>query len=482
MKKQVLVLAISLLGITLMQAQTGNVTNVPLNVMIGYTEFQSAYVTPKFEKWRTQDKMRESTQEYVERLRTQSDDKIMEYRIEAKTAYLNYVKEYYKAKGVFESFNLSAEDYNADGDRFTIEVEDFGEIAFTVPHGEEAAHFLEKWKQTSKIPIYNIDNNGNIVLEKLEFKTPMGKSYVYDSKITLPSLPPIDPNLIAMISKSNRDAEQTLADEIKGKPVIVESVNVDTDIPVTNVVNDKTFVVIIANEIYQQVSTVEFARNDGKIFREYCEKTLGIPKNRILLVENATFGNITHAIDQINRFAQSYKEEATIIFYYAGHGIPDENTETAYLLPVDGYPSNITTAYKLDNLYQTLGNLPVKSVIVFMDACFSGAKRDGTMMASARGVEIKTKQGDLSGNTVVFAAAASGQTAFPYREQKHGLFTYFLLRKLKESKGDITLGELSQYVISKVDQRTIDLRINIQTPNVQSSPALKDKWSELKLK
>jgi hypothetical protein len=482
MKKQILILAISLLGITMMQAQTSNVTNVPLKAMIGYTEFEKAYVIPKYEKWAEKDLVQENTQEWVSRLETQQDKKMNEYRTEAKKTYLNYVKDYYEAKGVFESINLTAaEHYNADGDRFTIKIEDFGQIAFTVPHGNEAANFLANWKRTAKIPVYNIDNKGNMVLEKLTFTTPDNKYYVYDSKIPLSPLPPIDPILINQLTESINTAIEVLRGERNGVQT-TDNFNVDTDIPVTDVKNDKTFAVIIANEIYQRVSNVEFALNDGKCFREYCEKTMGIPKNRIHYVENATSGNITYAIDQINRFAQSYKEEATIIFYYAGHGIPDDSTKTAYLLPVDGYPSSISTAYKLDDLYQTFGKLPVKSVIVFMDACFSGAKRDGTMMASVRGVEIKTKQGILSGNTVVLAAATSGQTAYPYREQKHGLFTYFLLRKLKESKGDITLGELSQYVITKVDQRTIDLQLKKQTPTVQPSPAMENKWMELQLK
>ena len=51
------------------------------------------------------------------------------------------------------------------------------------------------------------------------------------------------------------------------------------------------------------------------------------------------------------------------------------SSRTAYLLPVDGIGTDISTGYKLDDLYSALGNIPTKNVTVFMDACFSGSKR-----------------------------------------------------------------------------------------------------------
>ena len=35
-------------------------------------------------------------------------------------------------------------------------------------------------------------------------------------------------------------------------------------------------------------------------------------------------------------------------------------------------------------------------------------------------------------------------------EKKHGMFTYFLLRKLKESKGLVNYSDLSEYLTSEV--------------------------------
>ena len=77
------------------------------------------------------------------------------------------------------------------------------------------------------------------------------------------------------------------------------------------------------------------------------------------------------------------------------------------------------------------------------------------MLASARGVALKAKGDVPQGNMVVFSAASGDETAYPYKEKGHGLFTYFLLKKLQESKGDCTLGELGEYIQTNVRQQSV---------------------------
>jgi len=117
-----------------------------------------------------------------------------------------------------------------------------------------------------------------------------------------------------------------------------------------------------------------------------------------------------------------------------------------------------------------------------MDACFSGSQRSGDMLASARGVRISVKPGAPVGNMVVFSAAQGDETAYPYREKGHGLFTYFLLKKLQETKGDVTLSELGNYIVTNVNQYSILVNNKSQTPTVTPSISIEDKWRNLKLK
>ena len=256
---------------------------------------------------------------------------------------------------------------------------------------------------------------------------------------------------------------------------------VDENIPTSNKQNTNTFAVIIANENYQSVAPVPYALNDGNIFREYCLKTLGIPEKQVKYIPNATGNQIKAQVNWLQNICEVF-EDAQIIFYYAGHGIPDESSRTAYLLPVDGIGTDISTGYKLDDLYSALGNIPAKNVTVFMDACFSGSKREEGMLASARGVAIKARSGMPQGNMVVFSAAQSDETAYPNNEEKHGMFTYFLLKKLQDTQGDVTLQELGEYITLNVSQQSILLNGKSQTPCVTPSASLDASWREWKLK
>ena len=135
---------------------------------------------------------------------------------------------------------------------------------------------------------------------------------------------------------------------------------------------------------------------------------------------------------------------------------------------------------KLDDLYATLGALPAKSITIFLDACFSGAARTGKMLTNARGVALSARPGLPQGNMVVFAAAQGNETAYQNNKEGHGMFTYFLLKKLQESEGMVSLQELGDYITTNVKQQSILLNGKSQTPSVTPSPTLKD-WQKWKL-
>lgn len=270
--------------------------------------------------------------------------------------------------------------------------------------------------------------------------------------------------------------------ESNSKLALAMNNSVDSNIPVSTQNSGKTFAVICANEDYKRVASVPYAKNDGRTFAEYCKKTLGVPEKNVYLVEDATLGDMKYHINLLKKIAQAYNGEAKIIFYYAGHGIPDEEQKDGYLLPIDGYGNDATSGYPLKTLYTELANIPSKSVLVFMDACFSGAQRDGSMLESARGVAIKPKTETPTGNLVVFSAASGDETAYPYNDKKHGLFTYFLLKKLQESKGEVTLGELGDFLVTNVKQESITENKKSQTPTIVPSQAMGANWRNMKMR
>ena len=266
------------------------------------------------------------------------------------------------------------------------------------------------------------------------------------------------------------------------EPTLHYKSDVDFNVPLSSKTKTDTWVLIIANEVYidEETENVSYALNDGSMFKEYCEKTLGIPETMIRYCPNASYGIMIGAVDWLVYALNNFSNTSAIV-YYSGHGIPHEKTKEAFLLPVDGKSKNTTTCYSLKKLYNTLAETNAQ-VTYFIDACFTGATRSGTMLLKQRGVAIAPGRESLMGKTVVFSASAGDETAMPLETQGHGLFTYYLLKKMQETEGKVTYGELANYIFENVKNDAFKLNHKPQTPVVDASPAVNSTWRNMKLK
>lgn len=265
----------------------------------------------------------------------------------------------------------------------------------------------------------------------------------------------------------------------------LEKSDVDINIPNVNINNEKSFVLIIANENYDEadISKVAYAHNDGKIFMEYCKNVLGVSNQNIKFIKDATINNMRMGLNWLNDRACAFDGQANIIVYYSGHGIPDEHTNQAYLLPSDGIANDYRSAFSIADMYKQLGDMPTKLTTVFLDACFSGTSKEGNMLLKdSKGVIVKSKQASPKGNMVVLSAAQGNETAFSYKKKKHSMFTYFLLKKLQETKGEVSLGDLGTYINKQVRQNSVVENGKIQTPTISVSDKMSLIWKNLKIK
>lgn len=260
----------------------------------------------------------------------------------------------------------------------------------------------------------------------------------------------------------------------------------DVNIPETNQKRHKTFALIIGNEDYHSHQMglgaevdVKYAVNDARVFKEYCTKTLGIPDKNITLLTNARAVEIHRALKKMNLLAKNAGKSGELIFYYAGHGLPDEQTKIPYLIPVDVSASDLQFAVSLPDLYDKLTEFPVKKVTVFLDACFSGGAREQGLVA-ARGVKVKPKETAMQGKLIVFSASSGEQSALPYDEKKHGMFTYHLLKKMQETKGKLYYGDLGKYLKNEVSINSLLINEKEQNPQINVSPGIEKDWKNWK--
>ena len=296
----------------------------------------------------------------------------------------------------------------------------------------------------------------------------------------------LDESKSAPIEQGANTLKRLSVQDIKTAPTTISSVSlvpdVDKDIPVVAAKNYKRYALIFGNEDYSTYQTtlsqeenVDFAKNDARIFKEYCDKTFGIPTENIYLYTNATYGVMRQGIDKINKLIKSSEGDLEIFFYYAGHGLPDENTKEAYLIPIDISGANVQSGIKLQDIYNSFSEGESGGVTMFIDACFSGGARN-QQLVKARGVKIVPRSDYLPGNVVSFSASSGTQSSNAYMDKKHGMFTYYLLKNIQESKGEITYKSLYDNLKQKVKLESVRVNSKEQDPQINIGEKAKAIW------
>lgn len=259
--------------------------------------------------------------------------------------------------------------------------------------------------------------------------------------------------------------------------------DIDMNIPRSSMSRENTFCLIVANEKYanQDTPNVKYAAQDGKTFEEYCLRTLGLPRDNIRFAINAKYLEMKEMLKWFGEVADVYGKDANFIVYYAGHGVPDEKGNCK-LIPADVSINDVNNGYSLKEIYTSLGKLPLNSALVLIDACFSGNDRQNVaaLDETHRGIAPVVKQEVVTGNVVVLTAASGTETALAYEEQAHGLFSYFIMKKLQDTKGEVSYGELYDYVKKNVMRKSVVAKGKKQTPCVTVSPKMQNTWKNIK--
>jgi hypothetical protein len=440
------------------------------------------YVEKEFAQWAVKDEF-ETSEQYRNRI-AQKDQVVKRFTQQA--------IEHYRDK-YLEDINLNdftVHTYDADAQTFKITLNKLGDFYLFVPLSE-ARNF--KANQAS-VNFKNIDlkiKDNQWMLSYLEaYDSRTYRTYAYD--ITkAPDYNPVayNPNISGLNVEIPQMDEETVANvgnrgTITQHTIELGDPDVDLNIPQTNKSKANTFALIIGNEDYTKHnvslnanSNVDYARRDAKFFREYAIKTLGIPEENVSLITDAISSVTRREINRIVKMASVKQGE--LIFYYAGHGFPDPKTKDAYLIPVDVIAEEVSTnGIKLSDLYAQLAEPGIQKTTVFLDACFSGGGRNQGLIADSRFAVVKPNKDRLKGNIVVFSASSNDEVSKPYQEKKHGLFTYFLLKKLQETKGEVSYKELYDYLQREVSFNSAK-NYSKQNPEVNVSLEADD-WEDWK--
>jgi len=256
-------------------------------------------------------------------------------------------------------------------------------------------------------------------------------------------------------------------------PVVAQS-DVD-DLPAAKIKSNKnSYAIVIGIEEYRQkLPKADFATHDARTMTEYLTKVLGYPEENVVTLtnQNAALGDFVKYFEKW--LPNNVENGSTVFVYYSGHGSPNPKTGDAYLVPYDGDPSFIDqTGYSLKRMYEVLGKLPAKKIIVALDSCFSGAGGRSVLAKGARPLVMNLQTSFAPTQNMTILAAASGdQISSTYDEKGHGLFTYFLLKGIKNEDvakpdGSIELDNLFSYLKPQVERIARKQYNNEQSPQL----------------
>ncbi len=375
---------------------------------------------------------------------------------------------------IFGSPKVKKTHYDPDKQIFSVEV------VSDSPYAKDYKQMFVLNKRVSNDAAHDFDKNLQTAVPRILFKRSGSKLEIIRASFKMDALGRGEKNYYARPVKAS-NVQQALAqvalkglDEPLEEPLRELKIHYSADAPSFHSDIDTPsfppkperpddFALIVGVESYQDknLPPAEFATRDADTIARYF-KSLGIPKEHLILLtgDNATSG-------KINGYLQSWlpknvSRDSQVYFYFSGHGSPDAETKTAYLVPWDGDPQFLKhTAISLKDVYSDLGKLKVKGVLVALDSCFSGAGGRSVIQSGARPLVSVKMGGSIPPNMTVISASQSNEIANSLEKQGHGIFTYYFLKGL--DKGFDDAHALCQYLKPEVKKASA-LKNQVQIP------------------
>src|SRR5262245_28023715 len=223
------------------------------------------------------------------------------------------------------------------------------------------------------------------------------------------------------------------------------------------------------------INDLRFPGADARSIKELLISSAGFAEDHVRLLTDdgvgeakATKRNIFSVIDQY--LAPRVQPGHEIIIFLAGHGVVRGlGTEArSYYLPVDvdaqTKESLERTAVDMEELSRKLSMLKASQFTVFYDACredpYPGRGLKGNTLTDVTAriltmVSTRLPQPRMEPPTsVIFYACQVGERAFENPRLQHGVFTYYILRGLRElanrPDGRVEAGQLAGYLSENV--------------------------------
>lgn len=218
--------------------------------------------------------------------------------------------------------------------------------------------------------------------------------------------------------------------------------------------------IIIGIDSYENAPRAAFAERDAAAFKGFAVAGMGIAESNM----KTLLGRGARRLD-IERLLSTWLPshikpgQTSVLLYFAGHGLANDDGSDLYLLPYDGDRDMLgESAIRRDRLIERLKLAGAKHITLILDTCYSGLSRDGeSLSADARPIAITPKPAKTENGVTILSASQGTQLSLSLKEAGHGLYSYMLMKGLEgaaDSNADhrITAAELHAYALDRVSQ------------------------------
>ncbi len=144
------------------------------------------------------------------------------------------------------------------------------------------------------------------------------------------------------------------------------TLNNDTKAKVASELSGHYFALVIGINNYQHLPKLTTAAPDAQALATLLHNQYGF---QTTVLVDATRDQITKAL---NDYRHNLDENASLLIYYAGHGIYDKEADKAYWLPVDADRDDTSRWIMADEITTEVKVIPARHVLIISDSCYSG--------------------------------------------------------------------------------------------------------------
>jgi len=223
-----------------------------------------------------------------------------------------------------------------------------------------------------------------------------------------------------------------------------------------------------------EIPPLRYAVADAERLYEVLITSAGFTKENVVVLTDKTerkptLRNVKWALGTF--LARSAQKDDLVVIFFAGHGAPEIDPRgvesdglAKYLVPSDADPDDLyATALPMDELTTIFSRIDADQVVMFLDACYSGAAGGRTFASrrtrASRIDDVFLERLTRSKGRVIVTASRANEVSLELADLGHGIFSHYLIQGIRgtgdlDRDGMVSLQELYQYLEQEVSRKS----------------------------